>query len=100
MTRDPVTRIEIDEEGRLHVVPRSEEFPFVWREALEVHWDSENDSLYSPSPRTWSYGQWLVNILTAAREQGCQLDVTTETEWLNVPLNVRKQMQENLTSST
>ncbi|GAB5537330.1 MAG: hypothetical protein Rubg2KO_35790 [Rubricoccaceae bacterium] len=100
MTRDIVDRIELDAQGRLHVVPRTETFPFIWREAMEVHWNFERGSLYSPSPQTWSYGRWLVHILSAARGQGSHLEVTAETEWVHMEPALQAQMLACLASST
>jgi hypothetical protein len=84
MSRDAIARIEIDAEGRLHVIPESASFPFIWREAMEVHWDEARQSLYAPPPRSWSRGRWLRQILDAAREQGWTLSVTGETAWAGV----------------
>jgi hypothetical protein len=33
MKRDAIVKVEIDEAGRLHVVPASQEFPYIYREA-------------------------------------------------------------------
>ena len=73
MDRDEIAEIVIDAAGQLHVVPASHAFPYIYREAMEVHWDPERHSLYSPPPREWSYSRWFQQILVAAREQGCEL---------------------------
>lgn len=106
MKRDTVARIELDAMGRLHIVPRSQEFPFIWREAMEVHWDAETGSLYSPPPRRWlygpikwSYGQWLLHVLSAARAQGYELEVSPDTKWVNVDPGARREMLERLVNS-
>lgn len=98
MKRDIVARIEIDSEGRLHVVPASETFPYIWREAMEVHWDTDRRSLYGPPPRDWSRAQWLRQILDAAREQGCELLITEETEWSGVEPAVTAEMVQEVRS--
>ena len=92
MRRDVVARIEIDSEGRLHVVPASETFPHIWREAMEVHWDTDRHSLYGPPPREWSRARWLRQILDAAQTQGCELLVTDETEWIGVEPAVKAEL--------
>ena len=92
MRRDDIVRVEIDADGRLHVVPSLESFPYIYREAMEVHWDTERRSLYGPPPREWSRARWLRQILDAAREQGCELTITDETEWVGVESAVRAKL--------
>ena len=84
MRQDEIARVEIDANGRLHVVPLSCSLPFVWREAMEVHWDPKRRSLYAPPPREWSRARWLRQIVDAARTQGIELVVTEETKWVGV----------------
>lgn len=84
MKQDTIDVIEIDGAGQLHVVPSSHSFPYIYREAVEVNWDTVRLSLYSPKPREWSYSQWFQQILQAARAQGCELRLAERTQWLNV----------------
>lgn len=79
-----IVEIQIDTAGQLHVFPSSRTFPYVYREAMEIHWDTELGSLHSPVPRGWSYGRWFQQILAAARAQGCELSLTGDTRWLNI----------------
>ncbi len=92
MRQDSIAQIEIDASGRLHVVPTSESFPYIWREAMEVHWDADRHSLYGPPPRDWSRARWLRQILDAARAQGCELLLTDETEWIGVGPSVKTEL--------
>jgi len=89
MQRDAIADIEIDATGQLHVVPASSTFPYIYREAMEVHWNPERSSLYSPVPREWSYARWFEQIIAAAREQGCLLHLTASTSWRNIPESVK-----------
>ncbi|MFC4528917.1 hypothetical protein ISN76_20285 [Dyella halodurans] len=82
--QDGIAKIEIDADGRLHVVPASCNFPLIYREAMDVHWDGERRSLHSPQPREWPYFRWLQQIIAAAREQGVSLHLSESTEWLNI----------------
>jgi len=84
MNRDEIAEIEIDGKGRLLVKPRTCRFPFIYREAMEVHWDNEANYLYSPPPREWSYVQWFKQILAAAREQSCDLYLSKGTAWSGI----------------
>ena len=68
MTTDRIAELAIDDAGRLCVKPTTATFPFIWREAMEVHWDPHGGFLYSPKPREWSYADWLRQILSAAKE--------------------------------
>ena len=90
MKTDLISMVEIDAEGRLHLVPESCSFPYIYREAMEVHWDTERCSLYSPKPRKWDYERWFSQILEAAKEQGVDLNITETTRWRNIT-NVLKE---------
>jgi len=94
MDIDQVATIEIDHDGRLHISPATREFPYIYREAMEVSWDPNKRSLYSPRPREWGYGRWLQQILGAAAAQGVKLLVVPGTEWIDVPANIREELSE------
>jgi hypothetical protein len=84
-----IAEIAIDEAGRLHVVPLGCAFPLIYREGTEVSWDADRRSLHSPPPRQWSHLQWFEQIRTAARAQGCELQLGADTRWLNVAPNLQ-----------
>ena len=95
MKRDEISEIGIDETGRLYVVPKHEKFPYIYREAMEIHWDSNADCLYAPPPprgQLESSIWWFKRILAAAREQACQLYINTGTRWHNVPQTLRDEI--------
>jgi hypothetical protein len=84
MRHDTIAEIEIDGDGRLHVVPTAHTFPYIYREGVEVNWDDSRRSLHSPKPREWSYARWFSHILATASSQGCELQVAPGTRWLNI----------------
>ena len=94
MTHDEIAEVRIDEEGRLCVVPTSVSFPYIYREAMEVHWDDSGRFLYSPRPREWSYVRWFQQILAAAREQSFVLRLTSATKWAGVPGSVKAEIED------
>jgi hypothetical protein len=73
-----ITRIDVDEQGRLRVYLSDISLPMIYREAMEVHW-GDKGFLYSPVPRKWSYFRWFWQIHLAALEQGVNIFVTPET---------------------
>jgi hypothetical protein len=81
MKTDKINRVDIDEAGCLHVVPATHSFPYIYREAMEIQWDPARGSLYAPAQREWSKRRWLQQILAAAKQQGCELHFTQETQW-------------------
>jgi len=93
--RDKIERIGIDEDERLYVKPSTQLFPLVYRESMEIHWNSERGYLYGAVPRKWSYIDWFNHILWAALEQGCELVVTSGTSWVNVPLELQQEIERN-----
>jgi hypothetical protein len=92
MDRDSIEAVEIDEAGRLHVIPLSQNFPLIYREAMEVSWDPNRRSLHSPKPREWSYARWYEQIVAAAREQGWELRPTSATNWINVDAGTKAEL--------
>jgi hypothetical protein len=91
---DIIEEIGIDEANRLYVKPSTATFPYIYREAMEVHWDGEGHFLYGAPPRKWSFVDWFNQILLAAQEQGCRLHLAPGTSWVNIPLELRIEMQE------
>jgi hypothetical protein len=86
MKQDSITEVSIDSQGRLHVRPASASFPHVWRAAMEVYWEESSRTLYSPTPREWTYGDWFRQILAAAKDEyGFKLELTASTKWIDVP---------------
>jgi hypothetical protein len=84
MNKDKIKEIGIDELERLYVAPQVETFPYVYREALEVHWDENHKYLYAPKPREWSRLDWFKQIISAAKFQGCILHICDKTAWVNI----------------
>lgn len=93
MHSDDIAEIGINHLDQLFVKPKTAIFPYVYREAMEVHWDANAMVLYSPKPREWSYLQWFQQIIAAAKEQGTSLIITTSTQWSNVPKALRQEIE-------
>lgn len=93
MHSDCIASVEIDNFGRLRVVPSTAAFPYIHRAGMEVTWDDATRSLHSPRPREWSHVGWYRQIVSAvAREYGCRLLLTERTVWINVDSDIRAQL--------
>jgi len=92
MIEELITAVSIDDEGRLRVKPKSAKFPYIYREAMEVTWDSSQAELCSPVPRSWSYADWFCQICDAVLQQGTRLKVDSATQWRGVSSEVRQEM--------
>ncbi len=84
MRKDAIDSVGIDDGGSLWVKPATAEFPYVYREAMQVGWDAEQLRLYGPKPREWSYPAWFKQIRDAAREQGVELELRRTTTWIGI----------------
>lgn len=94
MITDQIRDVEIDADGRLRIRPAEQDLAHIWRAAMEVHWDPDTRTLYSPRPREWSYPRWFRQIVAAARDEyGVTLRLSPETQWLNVPLDIRAEIE-------
>ncbi len=74
MSQYEIEEIGIDSANRLYVKPVGIALPYIYREAMEVHWDQEREVLYGASPRDWSHFRWFKQIFAAAKEQNCSSD--------------------------
>ncbi len=93
MTIDSIAEVGIDELDRLYIRPNTAKFPFIYREAVEVHWDDTRQCLYSPKPRDWSYLEWFQHLLDAAALQSTILRLTPKTLWSNISVELKDEMQ-------
>jgi hypothetical protein len=94
MNKDFITSIEIDKDGRLHLITAKVTFPMIYRTATEVHWNPEKHSLYSPEPRDWTYKMWFEHILNVAEKDcNCKLVITKNTNWVNIPAELKEEIQ-------
>ena len=94
MKTDTLDEVGINEAGGLYVRPSTEDFPFIYREAMEVGWNPQQRLLFGPKPREWSHLDWFKQIRDAAKEQGVTLRVTPSTIWRNIPASLQKQISE------
>lgn len=95
MERDAISEIGIDDKGRLYVAPETKTFPYIYREAMEVHWNETRRYLFAPPPPRAQLAMpiwWFQRILAAAREQACELYFSSETKWHNVPVELKDEI--------
>ena len=93
MIVDLIEEVGIDPGGRLYVKPFSASFPYIYREAMDVHWDATGGFLHSPVPRERTYFDWFKQILAAAKEQSCELRLSGSTRWKNIPPSLRGEIE-------
>ncbi len=98
MNLEKISEIAIDDSGRLIVKPMKQNFEHIYRSALEVHWDSKKECLYSPKPREWTYLDWYKQIISAVEsEYGYELVLTVETKWTNTPDTLKHDIEDWIT---
>jgi hypothetical protein len=90
MKRDRITSIGIDDHKRLWIRPAEHQFPYIYREAMEVDWDAKEKRLVTPHRPEWSYARWFDQIVLAAREQGTELYIDAATTWQDVDVELRQ----------
>jgi hypothetical protein len=93
MTTDNIIEIGIDDKERLFVKPQTQEFEFIYRDASGVNWDTKGRFLFSPKPTKMNYFDWFRQIILATKgEYGCELKVTSDTNWTNIPDELKNQI--------
>jgi hypothetical protein len=96
MKSDTIAEIGIDSQERLYIVPLKEQFPLIWRSATEVHWEPNSYYLYSPMPREWNYIDWYLHILRVIKDEcACQLLLAADTNWVNIPDELKHEIMNN-----
>ncbi|MBL7683157.1 MAG: hypothetical protein JNK00_07315 [Flavipsychrobacter sp.] len=92
MKSDKIIEIGIDNEERLYIKPSTSQFLYIYRSAVEVHWDNTKKILYSPKPRDWTYLKWYNHIIATALDYGYLLKLTEKTEWVNIPKDLKTEI--------
>ena len=92
MDSDKIIEIGIDIAERLYIKPKAKSFPYIYREAMEVDWDQDKRHLYGAKPRQWKHIDWFVQILSAAKEQGCELNLANECVWVGISEELKGQI--------
>jgi hypothetical protein len=98
MKNDNIIEIGINNNEGLYIKPASATFPFMYREAIEVHWDEKENCIYGPKPRKWSYLDWYNQIVSGAKIQECNLLITNETKWVNIPEELKQEISNEFNS--
>jgi hypothetical protein len=94
MNTDEIVEVAIDNSGRLIVKPRKQTFEFIYRSAMEVHWNDTKQCLYSPRPREWTYFDWYKQIIYSVEsEYGYKLVLSDKTKWINVYDSLKEEIE-------
>ena len=97
-----VESIAIDSEGRLLVRPhisKPKDYSLIWRDASGIRWDNTEKAFVAYEPTRWEHLPLLKQIVQAAfNEYGELLFVTEDTQWRDVPPDLREQIEEHLRS--
>jgi hypothetical protein len=97
MQSDDIEMVGVDANGSLWIKPATSTFPFIYRAAMEVHWDEKRRCLYAPAPRDWSYLRWFGQIVDAVRsEYHTELRIAPTTSWDNVDRNLQLEISKLL----
>jgi hypothetical protein len=90
-----IESVEILENGQLILVLASggnPSYQHIYREAAEVKWDTNLKAFTSPPPREWSHSDWFHHIVKIAKNCNINLSLNNQTNWVNVPKNIKEQM--------
>lgn len=97
MQKETICKIELTDSNELLLVLESvgdSDYQFVYREAAGVYWDPEQNGFKSTPIRESSYSEWYSQIVTIVRYGvGVDLQLATNVEWVNVPLDDRRQIE-------
>lgn len=92
-----VTEIAVLDSGEIRVTPIinwNDFFQFIYRTATGVVWNETSQSFISPVPKDWSLFDWYTNIVgSVISEMGVFLKVTPNTQWHNIPMELRQQIE-------
>ncbi len=94
MRQEAIVEVCIDGRNRLLVRSSATTFDKIYRAAAGVEWDTAAGALASPVPREFSHSRWFEQIVTAAAgEYGIELTLTSDTSWMGVPADIRREIE-------
>ena len=94
MKEDSIICIEIDHEGKLHLITKKEVFPMIYRLAKGIGWNSKKHSLFSNIPLEWTYEKWYKHICNIVKINGnCSLSLNERVEWINIPDDIKEKIK-------
>ncbi len=100
MKRRVVVKVLIDPAGRLLVLPQLDPgatYEHIYREATGLRWDSHHRALHAYEPKRWEPVELLQNIaatLCSAYDE--RLEITEDTIWEGVPLQLQATLRATL----
>jgi hypothetical protein len=63
MKIENISKISIDQDGRLIIMPEKETFEYIYRSASGTNWNNENKYLFSQIPHEWSIIKWFSHMI-------------------------------------
>ena len=98
-----ITKMAVLESGAIRVTPVlnwNNCFQFIYRTATGVTWNETSQSFMSPAPQDWSLFDWYKNIVSSVTsEMGVLLKVTANTDWHNVPQELRQKIENHVSET-
>ena len=88
-----VAEIEIDQHGRLLVLPAGIDpgRQFIYRTASGIRWEESSNAFVAAAPENWEHGKFLAHLLHEVRgELGESLRITDQTRWVNLAPEIRR----------
>lgn len=85
MNSELISKIWIDDNGRLCIQPQSELFELIYRSARGVQWSTDDHYLYPYYLGAWSPIDWYRQIVKVVEnDYECKLYVSQTTKWENI----------------
>lgn len=88
-----IAQIQIGPTGALGVTPESENFSYIWRDASGVRWDNRAKSLFTIYNDISPIDGFKLILSAAKNEYGITLLVANTTIFINVPEEIRAQIE-------
>lgn len=92
-----IEKIAIDKKGILSITPKRDGFCMIYRSAMGVYWNNDENFLYfnSPVKQEKDILKAYTQIISAVKsEYGKVLKVSLNTSYENISENVKKQIYE------
>ena len=94
LTEELILELGLDETGCLYVRPERTVFSHIYLAAMEVRWIDDSRVLSTPAKPELSTLDWFRKIQKAALEEyGVMLKVGAGTAWMNIPTDLRDQIE-------
>ncbi len=96
-----ITKIFLDEFGRICVQPKKMNFDQVYRGTMGIYWNKDGKYFYPMKIGDWGHYNWFVQIVLAAKQEyGCHMKLSRKTQFIGIDDQTKADIVDALRTET